>query len=504
MIKRIVVLSLAISLGLSVSPTFAVTPSANSTCQIVGETASKGSTRLTCQASGTKKFWKVTAGHISSYSAKGWNGDRCSIDPYAKGLTAQIQNKLSNLGMCVGAMRLVKASLPISAPKTNLSAQTAGQKIDSCKIENSINAENSNWKGFPSSSQREGFFLKRHPSSGTIMQVIPITSSDAPEKGKSPYQDYKFYFDFIKEYFKYIDDSGSGIELRVPDTYFKFPELIAPFKISHGADGQRSNDFIQKVVSTVDEKIDFSDVDYSLVIVPAGTPSSIISQQGFPKAVSAEKSLTNLSVAQPATFTISSENSINTFFASPTMWLHEFYHPGLNLGDNHAGESLNYDSNRGIGDWGLMSNNNGDLLGWQKWLLGFLSDNQIYCVDPGKEATTNWIAPSGVKTSKPKLIVIPIGASKVLVVESIRALGLNYRLNKASLGALVYEVDSAEVRHTYGYSVMYPDNRRPKLNIYRMYDAPLKIGESLTYGGVKITNVEWGEFGDVIKVEPVK
>jgi hypothetical protein len=37
-----------------------------------------------------------------------------------------------------------------------------------------------------------------------------------------------------------------------------------------------------------------------------------------------------------------------------------------------------------------------------------------------------------------------------------------------------------------------------------MEDASLKLGESLTLEGLKITNVEWGDFGDVIRVEPAK
>ena len=159
-----------------------------------------------------------------------------------------------------------------------------------------------------------------------------------------------------------------------------------------------------------------------------------------------------------------------------------------------------------MGSWGLMSRNFGDLLAWQKWILGFVQDSQVRCVLAASGvSSTHWLAPSSTKTTHEKMLVIKVSPSKALIVESIRAVGLNYRFQSDRLGALVYEIDTSDTRHDYGYTVMYPDNRRPLVTSREpMADAPLKIGESLTYEGIKITNVEWGDFGDVIKVEPVK
>ncbi len=437
------------------------------------------------------------------YSPKGYSYDRCGFEPNLKGTAAQLQNYLLQNRRCVGAMRIAESSLVKEKPKTSNS--TLGLlSTEVCKLRHSESEKVRVWKGFPSPAQTQDFELKRVPAPGKVIQIIPIYSSDAPKTGKSPYQDYKYYIDAARQYFNQINDGPNPLIVRVPDEYMLFPRPIAPYGVKHGKDGALALQFIQDAVTAVDDKIDFSKADFKLFVLPAGTPSSILSEQGFPFANSNEGFVTNLAIAQPINFKVSKDNVEGAELGSLEMFFHEFYHPGMNLGDNHGTNSAAYDDNRGMGQFGLMSSGNGDLLAWQKWFLGFMQDSQIRCADKST-LSTSWIAPSSVKTKKSKMVVIPLSNTKVIVVESIRATGLSYRYPKVSLGALVYEVDIAETRHEYGYKVLYPDSRRPGYGTqYPMDDAPLKIGESLTYEGVKITNVEWGEFGDVIKVEPVK
>ena len=48
-----------------------------------------------------------------------------------------------------------------------------------------------------------------------------------------------------------------------------------------------------------------------------------------------------------------------------------------------------------------------------------------------------------------------------------------------------------------------PQNRSAGEIPYRLAEAPLRIGESIIYEGVKISIIESGNFGDVIEVEKV-
>ena len=501
--KKFIAVSLAVILTFSISPSHAANTQAGAMCSKIGLKQISAGKEFTCVSKGSKNVWN-SGTVLAKYKPKGYAGSRCEKDPLVnRGQAAQIQNFLSDYGWCVQAMRIAKSSLPTSQPTSSLSQKSMESNNELCKIQNDPNSRS--WKGFPDPQERENFTTERHPSPGTVMQIIPIYSSDAPVGKGSPYQDYQFYFDFIVDYYKYIDDSGLGIDLRVPEKYLEFPEEISKFGITHGVDGELATGFAQKVINAVDQHFDFSDVDYALIVVPGGTPSKVMGQQGFPRIKSAEGYMTNVSTAQPATFRNTRANSRTPYFTAPILWLHEFYHPGMNLGDNLASRSSKYDEGRGMGDWGLMSNHNGDLLAWQKWILGFITDSQVHCISPDQEATLSWIAPSSIKTQKEKLVVIPLSKSKAIIVESIRAVGLNYRLRSPSLGALAYVVDAGDTRHEYGYTVLYPDKRRPKDgSIFLMEDAPLKAGEAVTIEGVKITNVEWGDYGDVIKVEPVK
>lgn len=505
MIRKLLALTIAaILMGTTLPSTAATVPKSGSACSQVGQKKTASGKIFTCIKSGSKKVWNKGIAQNVSYSPKGWVGDYCGTDPAIKGTGALLQNYLVSERRCVATMRLVAANLPTETPKAALSQQDQSLSAERCKLQKPTKTQNGVWKGFPGAYDQQQFDKERHPSPKTVMQIVPVYSKDAPRSGKTPAEDYKFYFDFIKSYFDYINDGPGGIEIRIPDSYYEFPGLIEPYDVYHGNDGPLGDAFINKAISVIDGDVDFGQVSYALIVVPAGTPSEVIAQQGFGNVVSNEGRLHNVSIAQPATFS-GNRNSVMAGMASPSMWLHEFYHPGLNLGDNHASYSPNYDSGRGMGSWGLMSGDNGDLLVWQKWILGFLQDSQVRCISISAESpSTHWIAPSTVKTTKEKMLVIRASDTKALIVESIRANGLNYRFFSSRLGALVYEVDVADIGHDTGYSVMYPDNRRPNpQDRYLMSDAPLKVGESLIYGSVKISNIEWGDFGDVIKVEPV-
>jgi hypothetical protein len=65
----------------------------------------------------------------------------------------------------------------------------------------------------------------------------------------------------------------------------------------------------------------------------------------------------------------------------------------------------------------------------------------------------------------------------------------------------VYEIDLTKDSHGMGMKISLPIGRTVQSNNLFMYSAPLKQGESTITNGYKITVVESGGFGDVIKVE---
>lgn len=499
MLRKLVASCIAALLVTSLTPISASAAKVGASCSKLGQVQTAASKKLTCVKKGSKKVWAEVK--TAAYKPKGWNLSHCDTDPGLKGFANDFQVFMRSQSRCVGPMVVPDSKMPAAKPVSIIDSATSLSNVELCKARHTSNPRA--WKGFPGPGMEQDFMLNRHPSPNTVMQVIPIFSSDAPKTNKTPDQDYKFYFDFVKKYYAQINDGPGKLDLRIPDQYIEFKQKIEPYAVHHGNDGPVNQKFFQDVIDTVDSKFDFSTINYVLVVVPGGTPSGIISQQGVGRVLTNEGPIYNISTAQPATVT-AANNTTDISLASPSMWIHEFYHPGINLGDNYGAKSSSYDANRGMGDWGLMSQNNGDLLAWQKWFLGFLQDSQVRCVTGGNATTQHWLAPSSTKTPLSKMVVIPLSQSKVIVVESIRAVGLSYKYSKVRTGALVYTVDASDTSHNFGYLVMYPDNRRPGFSGLKMEDASLKLGESLIIEGLKITNVEWGDFGDVIRVEPAK
>jgi hypothetical protein len=446
------------------------------------------------------------AGNAAS-GKKYFNGP-CNYDVKISKEWAPLQDYMLGINECLGPVKVVPATLTSKKPKSAISSTLGLANLDKCKIQNSSNSNQT--RAFPNASQVEMAKWRTHPGPNTVIQVVPIFTSDAPvQPGSTPQKDYGKYFKFLTDYFKYASDGQSAFKIRVPEQYVEFPKALSPYTITHHSDQaqqERQRALGKEIISAVDSKIDFAGANMVLVVVPAETKFSVMEQGGLGSAEADGNTLRLMSFAEQ--YTLKDKIVNNRGFMTPMWWMHEMYHIGTGLedhnGSNYWQNMRDTDPNEpGMGNWGLMSMSKTELTTWEKWLIGLTLDSQVRCADFAS-TSTHWIAPSAVKTTKSKLLVVPISASKVVVVESIRAAGLNYMLPKESEGALVYTVDTSATDNEYGLKAVYSATKKIYRQPFILSDAPLKRGESVTTNGLKITNVESGDFGDVIKVEPVK
>jgi hypothetical protein len=170
--------------------------------------------------------------------------------------------------------------------------------------------------------------------------------------------------------------------------------------------------------------------------------------------------------------------------------------------DDHYGDTKwDVKTEHGMGWWTMMTPWGGDLSIWEKWLLGFVHDSQIQCKSDSSEST-HWIAPSSVRTKESKAVVVSISNTKVVVLESIRAAGLHYKVPSNAQGVLVYEIDTTKSEHGMGMKLSLPSSR-PVTNESKPFflaAASLKKGESTTSNGYVFTVLDAGTFGEVIKI----
>ena len=254
---------------------------------------------------------------------------RCEPEPGLKGDAKKLQEFLSSINSCITANRLGDTTLSKVKPKTTTSDLSKYATLSTCKLpQASVLKE---YRGFNLSNDPV-YNSKRHPGAGSVIQVIGVSAPDAPAGPKLPSVEYKYYLDLAKKWFASVNNSEKPVTIRVADKWYDYGSNFAPLQLSHMRMTESASIFSQRVIDISDADINFSDVNYVIVVVPAATKFDVISQSGLRSARSSESQISNISLAMPANFTKYQQNNF-TGFLNFTMWLHELYHPGFNMGD---------------------------------------------------------------------------------------------------------------------------------------------------------------------------
>jgi M6 family metalloprotease-like protein len=133
------------------------------------------------------------------------------------------------------------------------------------------------------------------------------------------------------------------------------------------------------------------------------------------------------------------------------------------------------------GSWDMMSNSSREFFGWSKFLNGWIADQQIRCLG-NQISTVHYLESLEIASEKPKLILINLEEGVTISLE-VRQLN-----SSTSRGVLVYKVDS-RINHGDG-----PITAQSSL----LYE-----GESLVIDGWRVTALEEGVEGMLIRVEKV-
>lgn len=513
--KRLIAFLSALSLLLSL----ALTPvnaaaKAGSKCIKVGAKSVVNDKSYLCTKSGEKLIWIESKNKQSSsvlpggfetnttYSTDiGYDHKFISpriIDPGTPPEWKEMELKYS--GERIG-FRIKKYQLGQQRPKSLVTNKIELLAAEACKMLDGIG--DVFLRAFPS-SKIDSYVFERgsYPKPKVTIQVLPIFAEDTSKPTRTPEEEYGKYFNFIKNWIEYSSDVPSEVLIRYPDKYLPFSKKLKPYEISHGLQRPHPT-FAKDVLAEVDSQINFSGAQMVVVVVPGGTPLDVIQQGPLGDFITQEGTIGAGSSVYPDTYANPSRLQYAAL-AHPYLWLHEFFHLGIPLDDHYGDRGTDVKSEYGMGSWTHMTPGpgGGDLSIWEKWILGYIADSQVRCADKAK-TSLHWLAPSSVKTTEDKALVIPLSQTKVIVIESIRAAGLYYKWPKNTWGALTYVVDVSIEKHGYGMKLILPQNRSAGTIPYTFAEAPLRIGESVIYEGVKISIIESGNFGDVIKVEKV-
>ena len=248
--------------------------------------------------------------------------------------------------------------------------------------------------------------------------------------------------------------------------------------------GQPHLDFIQEAVDLADDKVDFSQTN--IVLVMTNPEADKIKQGPTFKSIDSAYHIKADGASIPTGIT--SGYDINLWGG---IWLaHETGHTfGLPDLYHFGSDSLN----RYVGTFGLMGTCDAHAPGYfafERWILGWLDDDQIYCHENG-EAIVELQAIE--KNGGTKAIVVPIDSTTALAVESRRKIGFD---EKSREGALVYLVDtelpggSGPIRVKPGVKSAYEF----------LQDAPMVEGDKYSYDNIDIEVLKSNKNSDEIKV----
>jgi hypothetical protein len=484
-----------------------------SKCSKLGSEVIDSGKKFTCIKSGGKLVWNngiklSSSSKNSSSSANTAQNFRfsnlCEKDPFIpeEWKAYEAFALRSDVTHCT-PIRYKMVTQPSQLPKTLQTLTSDLNSIQPCKI---------------SHGRRDGQIAFSTVNSPAVVmnkrfniQVIPIEFTDFPST-KSVEADHEKYFRYIKEGYSNLSDGQVNINFRVPSSYYKMNKRIdsyvLPGRYSHGGEpwnwpNMDMNSMMRDIASTIGSSVDLSDVDLTFIVVPPTTNNEYIGHGwGHTDFITNQGRVYHWYFSPP----MSMVNRKSWYGANPYLHLHEFHH-SLNLLDDHYGDGDfgRKDGDAGTGNWSHMSGMRTDFLFWDKWIAFMVGDDQVRCANPNV-SSTHWLKPSSYYGKNEKMLVVPISSTKVLVVESMRAAGFNLKIPVVAEGALVYLVDTSITAHGRGINVLRPTNRTT--SIYErpdfvLADAPLKNGESLINNGFKISVVEAGAFGDVVKVEKV-
>jgi M6 family metalloprotease-like protein len=372
---------------------------------------------------------------------------------------------------------LLVSMLFTACKKENKTASANEQKQDAktnCKLPRVV--ESTIALGFP---KIEGLA----PSVGELNMTVLFVDFEDIQASKSTDSVFSIINPIASEFYEEISYGRLKINLTAHHEWLRLSKPSA-----HYGEGIYEflphREFIQEAVDLADNKVDFKETD--VVLVMSNPEAEAIALGPVFKSLDPEYQIKtnekNLSVG------ITSGYDLNYWGG---LWLaHETGHT-FGLPDLYLFEAEN--SLSAVGTFGIMGTSAGNATGYfafERWVLGWLDDDQIYCHDNAEvEIELEAIEQEGGT----KAVIVPLDNTSALVVESRRKIGFD---KKTREGALVYLVNTSLPGGSGPIKV------RPgfESEFQFLQDAPLKKGETYTYKNISVEVLETNATSDKVKV----
>ena len=333
----------------------------------------------------------------------------------------------------------------------------------------------------------------RLPSNGVIRAlIIPVDFADVQGNG-NPENVFTAMTDGMNEFYFHVSANRVKFEFTTLRSWVRMPVSSSYHGLGIWSKGDSAG-YWKLALKTADPLVDFSLFDVVYVLSPKEIPSSSIAYGPAGPMLPNNGLTTNDGPVM--NISLSGADAWRNGSSGPWKWIsHETGHL-FGLHDLYTTDVATY------GQWDLMSDNWSqgviELNSWNRYLLDWLSDSQVICLDAANITSAGsevLLDPIERNNSLTKSVVIKISNSKIVVVESRRNEGFDV-IDSSNEGVLIYTVDMNIETQKGGWNIQ----RRPGSVSTNFKDAALRAGEKIVTNGVTIEVLARDANGDRVKI----
>lgn len=259
--------------------------------------------------------------------------------------------------------------------------------------------------------------------------MLPFSVSDKSFTDND-FRDLKSAIASTQDFYTRVSYGQLKLEVEYADRsqWIVMPKTADEYGLIRPRPQQNNELFVREVISSASPSINFDRYDSIILESPRWSESG--GGQGF--------------VGETFPAATGTARRINFHFGNAAQRVstirHELGHTLFGLEDLYQFRGYG----RPFYAWDVMSGdglNEGDFSGWNKFLIGWLSSENIRCTD---QSSIHYLAPLRSLTDQPKLVLIPLLSGVTLALEA------RFETRSASIpGALVYVIDS-RIQHGEG------------------------------------------------------
>ena len=319
--------------------------------------------------------------------------------------------------------------------------------------------------------------LSPNPKAFSEMKNVQIPHAEKTFEMIS-YGKYRLKFDLVEKVYRLPSTSDSYLKAG-----FDNHELS---KVARAMDHQK---IISETVKAADADIDFSKYDFLNIITPDWKESVEPGVSGAP----------NLNV-DGKTFFLSNSGPPSEFIGDPKKINFTTHEVGHIIGLTHIYDYYNPNS---LAPWDFMGNvfSMTDLIGWNKFYLSWIEDNQVNCLSSGSVfPNVHLLTSVGSQSSGTKMVIIKLSPKSALGIETRRQTELD-KLKSDQEGVIVYKIDTTKVSGSGAIKVLSKLNKIVSdSNGNAVPLSTLTQGESFTTEGYTIKVLKRAASGDFVSI----